>query len=40
MEESNSKTKEEPLKKCFVIMPISDVEGILRGILIECINIS
>lgn len=31
MEESNSKTKEEPLKKCFVIMPISDVEGYPKG---------
>lgn len=31
MEESNSKTKEEPLKTCFVIMPISDVEGYPKG---------
>lgn len=31
MEESNSKTKEEPLKKCFVIMPISDVDGYPKG---------
>ena len=31
MEESNSKTKEEPLKRCFVIMPISDVEGYPKG---------
>ena len=31
MEESNRKTKEEPLKKCFVIMPISDVEGYPKG---------
>lgn len=31
MEESNSKTKEEPLKTCFVIMPISDVDGYPKG---------
>ena len=31
MEESNSKTKEEPLKRCFVIMPISDVDGYPKG---------
>ena len=31
MEESNSKTKEELLKTCFVIMPISDVDGYPKG---------
>lgn len=31
MEESNRKTKEEPLKTCFVIMPISDVDGYPKG---------
>lgn len=31
MEESNIKTKEAPLKRCFVIMPISDVDGYPKG---------
>lgn len=31
MAEINNKTKEQPLKKCFVIMPISNVEGYQDG---------
>ena len=31
MADLNNKTKEEPLKKCFVIMPISDADGYSKG---------
>lgn len=31
MDDNNTKTKEQPLKKCFVIMPISNVEGYQDG---------
>ena len=31
MEDKNTKTKEQPLKKCFVIMPISDSDGYEKG---------
>lgn len=31
MSENNVKTNEQPAKKCFVIMPISDVEGYDKG---------
>lgn len=31
MEENEAKTQEEKKKKCFVIMPISDIEGYPKG---------
>lgn len=31
MADTDGKTREEKLKKCFVIMPISDVEGYQKG---------
>lgn len=31
MADTDGKTREEKLKKCFVIMPISDVDGYPKG---------
>lgn len=40
MTEKNGKTDAEPLKKCFVIMPISDVPDYPSGHFNRCLIIS